>query len=104
MTMTKRTNAKLLKSSASPLVIGDGNEEPSRKPHKLAWSIDELTEAGYGSRAYLYEQIGAGRLHAVKRGRRTIVLEAERKRWQASLPAARISYRNRQSEDGSNAA
>jgi hypothetical protein len=63
-----------------------------RKPDRVAWELDELTKAGHGSRTYLYQEIGAGRLRALKRGRRTIVLEAERK---GSLPAAEITYRSR---------
>jgi hypothetical protein len=69
----------------------DSNEQ--RKPAKIAWGLDELSAAGHGSRAFLYQEIGAGRLRAVKRGRRTIVLEADRKRWVASLPTAQITYR-----------
>jgi hypothetical protein len=53
---------------------------------KSAYTLDELTELGDGCRSYLYQEIAAGRLRAVKRGRRTIVLAEDRETWRASWP------------------
>jgi hypothetical protein len=55
---------------------------------KRAYELGELTELGYGSRSYLYLEIGEGRLRAVKRGRRTIVLVDDLNEWLDKLPEA----------------
>lgn len=54
---------------------------------KGAFTIAELTELGDGCRSYLYNEIAAGRLRAMKRGRRTLVLAEDRAAWRASWPA-----------------
>ena len=53
---------------------------------KLAFHIDEATDAGAGSRAELYQALRDGRLTAKKRGRRTIILRDELVRYLATLP------------------
>jgi hypothetical protein len=69
-----------------------------RKMHskKAAHEIGELTELGYGSRSYLYLEIASGRLRAVKRGRRTIVLAEDLDAWLRSLPPANIKRDQRE--------
>jgi|KBSSwiStaDraftv2_1062776.scaffolds.fasta_scaffold439754_2 hypothetical protein len=56
-------------------------------PVKSAYTLDEMVAEGDGCRSYLYAEIGAGRLRAVKRGRRTLVLAEDRTTWRASWPA-----------------
>ena len=53
---------------------------------KLAFHIDEATDAGAGSRAQIYQALRDGRLTAKKRGRRTIILRDELSRYLATLP------------------
>jgi hypothetical protein len=61
---------------------------PPSPPHgKLAYTIADLKKMGLGCKAYIYTQIGAGRLRATKRGRYTIVLAPDLDAWVASLPA-----------------
>lgn len=54
--------------------------------HKLAFHLDEATEAGAGSRSEIYEAFRRGDLRAKKRGRRTIILRADLAAYLASLP------------------
>ena len=59
------------------------------KLDKLAYSINDLQELGFGCRAYVYGEINAGRLRATKRGRFTVVLVRDLDAWIASLPTIR---------------
>jgi hypothetical protein len=61
---------------------------------KQAYELNELTELGHGSRSFLYIEIAEGRLRAVKRGRRTIVMAKDLEGWLKTLPAAEISPKN----------
>lgn len=54
---------------------------------KLAYHIEEATDAGAGSRSEIYEALRAGTLKARKRGRRTIILRDDLAAYLASLPA-----------------
>jgi excisionase family DNA binding protein len=53
----------------------------------LAYSIAEACSAARAGRTALYEAIRSGALRAVKRGRRTIVLADDLRRYLESLPA-----------------
>jgi len=53
---------------------------------KAAFHLGELTEAGLGSRSFLYEQINAGRLRAHKLGRKTIILKRDLDNWWRVYP------------------
>ena len=53
----------------------------------LAYTIDELWEAGRIGRTSAFELIRTGELRAVKRGRRTLVLAEDLRRYMESLPA-----------------
>src|SRR5262245_16090125 len=69
----------LKQSTATALPVG-----------KSAYTLAELTEMGDGCRSYLYAEIAAKRLRAVKRGRRLVVLAEDREAWRSKWPAATI--------------
>ena len=79
---------------------------PPPPPHdlsrRLAYTLGELTAMGLGCKSFIYNQIGAGRLKATKRGRYTIVLAPDLDAWVASLPA--IKPRSGSTGDGGRAA
>ena len=54
-------------------------------PRKLALSIPEFLAAVPIGRTKLYEELGAGRLRAVKVGKRTLIPIIEAERWLATL-------------------
>lgn len=56
---------------------------------KLAYSIDEFAGLSGVCRTALYEEIAKGALRAVKRGRRTLILDEDGRTWLASLPPLR---------------
>jgi hypothetical protein len=53
---------------------------------RLAWTIEEFTIASGICRATVYEEISAGRLRAVKRGRSTLILHRDAETYLESLP------------------
>jgi hypothetical protein len=53
---------------------------------KFAYDIPEVCEAANAGRTSVYEAIKSGELIARKRGRRTIVLDGDLRRWLESLP------------------
>jgi hypothetical protein len=57
--------------------------EPSEK---YAHPLNELVRRGFGCRTFLYNEMNAGRLRAIKMGARTLVLEPDLKAWLASKP------------------
>lgn len=52
----------------------------------LTYSIEEARKVTGVGRTVLYEEIKAGRLRAVKRGRRTLILTEDLQRWLKALP------------------
>ncbi len=55
---------------------------------KLAFTIAEAVKTAAVSRTELYRAVGRGELSLRKRGKRSIILADELKRWLTSLPQA----------------
>jgi hypothetical protein len=54
---------------------------------ELAYTIAALCQASGIGRTKIYDDLKAGRLHARKHGKRTLILADEARRWLESLPA-----------------
>jgi excisionase family DNA binding protein len=58
--------------------------------HAPALTLKDFCDAYRVCRETAYQQIRAGRLRAVKLGRKTLILRADAEAWAASLPELRI--------------
>jgi excisionase family DNA binding protein len=58
----------------------------------LAYSIPQACLMAGAGRTSLYQAIQSGALRAVKRGRRTLVLEDDLRRWLQSLPPLNAAH------------
>ena len=61
----------------------------------LAHSVPEACSITHTGRTSLYEAIRSGSLRAVKRGRRTLILSGDLRRWVESLPSATVKPINK---------
>jgi hypothetical protein len=57
-------------------------------PRKVAYSIKEVRDLIAISNSSIYKEIGAGRLRAVKRGNRTMILDPDLQAWIRGWPAS----------------
>lgn len=73
--------------SASDLSPSAEIESKPATPRRVH-TIDNLIEDGHGCRATIYNEIAEGRLRALKRGRRTVILEEDRAAWVEGWPRA----------------
>jgi excisionase family DNA binding protein len=55
----------------------------------IVYDIPEACEVGRTGRTALYEAIRKGELRAVKRGRRTLILADDLRRWLEGLPVVK---------------
>jgi excisionase family DNA binding protein len=53
----------------------------------FGFTINDAVKASGIGRTTLYQEIKAGRLRAVKRGRRTLILADDLRQWLETLPA-----------------
>ena len=68
----------------------------------LAHSVSEACSITQTGRTSLYEAIRSGALRAVKRGRRTIILADDLRRWVETLPPVAAKSNLQSLSDGEN--
>jgi excisionase family DNA binding protein len=66
----------------------------------LVYSVPEACSIARVGRTALYEAIRSGGLRAVKRGRRTLVLHEDLRRWVQSLPSIAVKSGTQSGTEG----
>jgi excisionase family DNA binding protein len=73
------------------------HQHEALKMHAPALTLKDFCDAYRVCRETTYKQIRAGRLRAVKLGRKTLILRADAEVWAASLPELRTGGREQAS-------
>jgi excisionase family DNA binding protein len=60
---------------------------PSTVDDRLAYGIEEFARVAGIGRTTIFEQIRMGKLHAIKRGRRTLITADAARAWLSDTPA-----------------
>ena len=66
--------------------VRPSDHERDRRARQRAMSVSEFAERYGISRSKTYEEIGAGRLRALKVGKRTLITEDDAEIWLRRLP------------------
>jgi excisionase family DNA binding protein len=87
---------ELLKPSLAPVQQPEAQQAqppppPSASLENFAYTIKEVRELIAIGNASIYKEIGEGRLRAVKRGRRTMILAADLQNWVTRLACIEIA-------------
>ena len=67
----------------------------------LAYSVRDAGLIACAGRTSVYEAIRTGELRAVKRGRRTLILDEDLRRWLQSLPPIAVKSSTQSLNEGS---
>ena len=68
----------------------------------IAHSVPEACLITHTGRTSLYEAIRSGALRAVKRGRRTLILDEDLRRWLQTLPPVKVESAQTLNSGGGN--
>ncbi len=66
----------------------------------LVHSIDGACEAANIGKTALYAEISSGNLRAIKRGRRTLILDEDLRRWLGNLPTVAVKSKKGPNTEG----
>ena len=85
--------------TGTPAAANPDNELGASATHsRRAFSIREFCRQYSVGRTNAYQEIAAGRLRAVKVGRRTLITHDDAEAWLAALPVANTSHHHERQE------